>query len=111
MSKSLALRLYQLLGVLEKSHGLADFDGLHRQVLNAVIEAHIAGTSITNQDIVELGITSRSSTYRKITDLKASGFLEDTWEQGVCYLSLGPECHEHFTKIGTILGTLAIDKA
>ena len=111
MSQSLGLRLYQLLGVLEKSHGLAVFDGLHRQVLNAVIDANISGESITSQDIVEIGITSRSSIYRKIGDLKDAGFISEAWDKGVCYLVIGPECKKHLIKLGNAMGSLTIDKA
>ena len=111
MSQSIGLRLYRLLGVLEKSHGLARFDGLHRQVLNAVIEAQIAGKPITSQDIVDLALTSRSSTYRKISDLKENGFLIDQWDQGVCYVNLGPGCKEHFSKVDDIIKALAIENA
>ena len=111
MPQSLALRLYRLLGILEKSHGLARFDGLHRQVLNAVIEAQIAGKSITSQDIVDMGLTSRSSTYRKVSDLKENAFLVDRWEKGVCYLDLGPGCNEHFSKVDDLLRTLSVETA
>ena len=102
MPKSLALRLYGLLGQLEKHYGLAGFDGLHRQVLTAVINAHVAGTSITNQEVTELGITSRSSTYRKIAELKEAGLLEGTWKENNCYLSLGPKCDEYFGEVTTL---------
>ena len=111
MSVSFGLRLYQLLGVLEKSHGMAAFDGLHRQVLNAVIDAHLSGTAITSQDIVEQNFTSRSSTYRKIGDLKDVGFIDEAWDKGVCYLVLGPECDTHFKKVSDSMGSLVIDKA
>jgi hypothetical protein len=111
MSQSMGLRLYRLLGVLEKSHGLARFDGLHRQVLNAVIEAQVAGKPISSQDIVDLAFTSRSSTYRKISDLKENGFLVDHWEQGICYVNLGPGCKEHFSKVDDILKVLAVENA
>ena len=87
------------------------FDGLHRQVLNAVIDANISGESITSQDIVEIGITSRSSIYRKIGDLKDAGFINEAWDKGVCYLVIGPECKKHLTKVGDVMGSLVIDKA
>ena len=111
MAHSLGLRLYRLLGILEKSHGLADFDGLHRQILTEVIDAHIAGQRITSQNIIEKGLTSRSSTYRKVSDLKDNGFLVDHWDQGVCYLNLGPGCEQHFLKVGDILKGLTVENS
>ena len=106
MVNTIAVRLYRILGILEKSHGLADFDGLHRQILNAVIDAHISGRGMTNQDVVALGLTSRSSTYRKLGDLKESGFISDHWQHGECFLTLGPKCQEHFDRVGTELKAL-----
>lgn len=106
MVNIVAMRLYQMLGILEKSHGLTVYDGLHRQVLNAVIDAHVAGHNITNQDIVDLGFTSRSSTYRKIGELKFGGFLADEWNQGICNLKLGPKSLEHFERVADELKVL-----
>ena len=76
-----------------------------------MIDAQDAGKSIVIQDIVDLGLTSRSSTYRKVSDLKENGFLVDRWERGVCYLDLGPECKQHFSKVEDILRALAFEKA
>lgn len=103
MNKIVVMRLYRVLGVLEKSYRLTNLDGLHRQVLNAVIDAHVAGKTITNQQIVDLDITSRSSTYRKINDLKAIGFLNDEWIDGVCFLSIGRKCESYFEKANEAL--------
>jgi hypothetical protein len=62
----------------------------------AVLDAQRSGLRLTNQHIVDLNLTSRSSTYRKIADLKQSGFLSDIWDDNVCYLALGSAAIDMF---------------
>ena len=90
MNIGIGNKIYHLISTLEAKHKLLWADGLHRQILMAVVDAHRTGLRMTNQKIADLGLTSRSSTYRKISDLKQSGFLSDIWDDNVCYLSLGP---------------------
>jgi DNA-binding IclR family transcriptional regulator len=94
MKTSIGFNIYSLLGVLEKKHNLMWADGLHRQVLMSVLEAHSSGVSISNQQIVDKGFTSRSSTYRKIAELKQLGFLSEKWNNATCNLELGPAALE-----------------
>ena len=94
MKTSIGLKIYSLLGMLETKHDLLWADGLHRQVLMAVLDAQIAGNTISNQQIVEKGFTSRSSTYRKIADLREHDFLSDKWDNAICNLELGPAALE-----------------
>jgi len=94
MKTSIGLKIYSLLGMLETKHDLLWADGLHRQVLMAVLDAQIAGNTISNQQIVEKGFTSRSSTYRKIADLRELGFLSEKWNNSTCNLELGPAALE-----------------
>ena len=100
MEHSLGFKIYSLLSVLERKHGMLWADGLHRQVFMAVLEAQLEGKSITNQQLVELEFTSRSSTYRKIGDLKQLGFISEKWEKGSCYLELGPTGQELLNDAG-----------
>ena len=83
-----------MLGILETKHNLLWADGLHRQVFMAVLEAQNSGVDISNQQIVEKGFTSRSSTYRKIADLRQLGFLSEKWNNSTCNLELGPAALE-----------------
>ena len=89
MNHSLSFKIYSLLNTLEKKHNLLWADGLHRQVLIAVLDAERTGLRLNNQHIVDLNFTSRSSTYRKISDLKETHFLSDIWDDNICYLTLG----------------------
>ena len=99
MIKAIARRVYNLLGILEKTHGFDVFDGLHRQILNVILKAELDEKSISPTDVVELGLTSRSSTYRKINDLKRKGFIALEWKDEYCYLRIGPQCDELFRSV------------
>lgn len=90
MNTSMAIKLYCLLSTLEAKHNLLWTDGLHRKILMAVLDAHRNGLRYSTYQIVDLDFTSRSSTYRKISDLKISGFLSEIWDENTCYLTLGP---------------------
>ena len=74
MNIGIGTKIYLLLSTLEAKHNLLWADGLHRQVLMAVLAAEGTGLRLTNQHIVDLNLSSRSTTYRKISDLKQSGF-------------------------------------
>jgi DNA-binding IclR family transcriptional regulator len=94
MKTNIGFKIYSLFGMLETKHNLTWADGLHRQVFMAVLEAQNSGVDISNQQIVEKGFTSRSSTYRKIADLRQLGFLSEKWNNSTCNLELGPAALE-----------------
>ena len=94
MSHTIAMKFYSLLLQLENKHNFDWADGLHRKILKAVMDAHRNNIRLNNNHIVELNLTSRSSTYRKIADLKQFGFLSETWDDMTCYLTLGPAAIE-----------------
>ena len=89
MYADISKKIYLLLSTLEAKHDLLWADGLHRQVLMFVLDAERTGVRVSNQQIVDLNLTSRSSTYRKISDLKQSGFLSEIWDDNICHLVLG----------------------
>ena len=89
MNIGIGTKIYLLLSTLEAKHNFLWADSLHRQVLMAVLDAERTGLRLTNQHIVDLNFTSRSSTYRKISDLKETHFLSDIWDDNICYLTLG----------------------
>ena len=94
MNIGIGKKIYLLLSTLEAKHNLLWADGLHRQVLMAVLDAERTGLRLTNQHIVDLNLTSRSSTYRKIFDLKEWGFLSNIWDDNTCFLTLGPAAYK-----------------
>jgi hypothetical protein len=46
-----------------------------------------AGQIITPNDLVDLNLTSRSSTYRKLADLRELNLIKEDWIDGQCQLS------------------------
>jgi len=77
MSKNMSMNVVSLLSTLEKRHDMGELDSLHWDVLIAVMEAQRASKSMTNQNLVDCKFTSRSSTYRKIADMRKLGILAE----------------------------------
>lgn len=108
MSKNVSMNVVSLLSTLEKRHSMGDLDSLHWDVLIAVMEAQRASKTMTNQNLVDCKFTSRSSTYRKIADLRKLGVLAEKWDKGTCTLELGPQAHAFFEEAGTALKSLPL---
>ena len=106
MSKNLSMNIVRLLADYENMHDMGELDSLHWDVLIAVMDAQRAGKSITNQLLVDLKFTSRSSTYRKIADMRKLGILIEKWDKGTCMLELGPKAEDFFTETGAALQKL-----
>lgn len=96
MSNNLSMSVVSLLAQSEKRHAMGGLDSLHRDVLIAVMEAQKAGQPITNQDLVDKKFTSRSSTYRKIADMRKLDILTEKWNKGTCVLELGAKADAFF---------------
>lgn len=106
MVSKIGMNLYKLLGMLEHKNNLFWLDGLHRQVLFAVLNAELSGIRLTSQQISDMGFTSRSSTYRKISDLKQHGFIVDDWHQNHCFIKLGDAAHAFFKDTEAVLAEI-----
>ena len=96
MSKELSMSVVSLLAESEKRHDMGALDSLHWDVLVAVMQAQRAGQTVTNQDLVDMKFTSRSSTYRKIADMRKLDILSEKWNKGTCALELGPKADAFF---------------
>ena len=83
----LGQNLFTLLGILEKKHNLTTLDGLHRQVLYFVMDCFAKDGAVSTVNVVEQHFTSRSSTYRKIAELRALDLVSEEWIDGKCCLS------------------------
>lgn len=100
----LGQNLFTLLGILEKKHSLTSLDGLHRQVLYFVMDCFAKDGAVSTVHVVEQHFTSRSSTYRKISDLRAMGFLMEQWREGVCMILPGPKMDQFIAELGAEAG-------
>jgi hypothetical protein len=109
MSKNLSMDIVRLLADFENAHDMGELDSLHWDVLIAVMDAQKTGNSITNQSLVDLKFTSRSSTYRKIADMRKLGILVEKWDKGTCMLELGPKAEDFFSEAGVALQKLVKD--
>jgi hypothetical protein len=59
---------------------------------------------------VDCKFTSRSSTYRKIADMRKLGILAEKWDKGICNLELGPKAHAFFEEAATALKSLPLSE-
>ena len=100
MMHSIGQNLFTLLGILEKKHQLTKLDGLHRQVLYYVMDCFAKQGAVSTVNLVDQNFTSRSSTYRKINDLRRMEFVVEDWREGVCMILPGPKMSQFITELG-----------
>ena len=81
-----AQKFLMLLGEFETKHQFIVLDGLHRAILFQILDMNFRGQNITINQILEKKISSRSSVYRKISDLKINEFITEEWDGYVCHL-------------------------
>ena len=81
-----AQKFLMLLGEFETKHQFIELDGLHRAILFQILDMNFRGQNITINQILEKKISSRSSVYRKISDLKSNDFITEEWDGYVCHL-------------------------
>ncbi|MFZ4787670.1 MAG: hypothetical protein ACOYLL_06245 [Beijerinckiaceae bacterium] len=80
-------RLLCMLNMLERKHGIVNLDSHQREFLEIIVRQNAAGQIITPNDLVDLNLTSRSSTYRKLADLRELNLIKEDWIDGQCQLS------------------------
>ena len=73
------IRLYHLLSIVERKHGLFELDPPCRSLLDIVTQREIAGIETTAEDLVGGSDLSRATVYRKIKLLKTNGSLVESW--------------------------------
>ena len=80
-------RLLNMLNMLERKHGIVNLDGHQREFLEMIVRQNAIGKVVTPNDLVDLNLTSRSSTYRKLADLRELNLIKEDWVEGQCHLS------------------------
>ena len=80
-------RFLTLLNMLERKHGIMQLDDQQRQFLEFIVKKNAEDQIVTPVDLVDLNLTSRSSTYRKLADLRLLNLIKETWVDGQCLLS------------------------
>ena len=85
-------------------------DGLHRIILFQILNAYYSGNNITINNILALNLSSRSSVYRKISDLKRSDFIAEEWDGYICHLVPTPKISHVLTRIDQWLGENNVER-
>lgn len=80
-------RFLTMLNMLERKHGIMQLDSHQRQFLEFIVKKNAAGQIVTPIDLIDLNLTSRSSTYRKVADLRMLNLIKEDWIDGQCQLS------------------------
>ena len=87
MTLKSAQKLLSMLNTLEREHGLLNLDGHQRLFLEAIVSRTVAKQQVTPNDLVDMNLTSRSSTYRKIAELRSLNLITEEWIGGKCCLT------------------------
>lgn len=86
MNQELASILDQI-NALELRYGLSRIDNHQRAIFNFIVKSAAKGKLATPQDVLNTKITSRSSTYRHLSDLTDLEMIYQRWDSGVCTYS------------------------
>ena len=86
MNQELAAVLEQI-NTLELRYGLSRIDNHQRDIFNFIVKSAAKGKLATPQDVLNTKITSRSSTYRHLSELTELEMIYQRWDQGVCSYS------------------------
>lgn len=89
MSQTLA-RLFSVLTTLERRYGLAGMDPDERAIFGFIVGEIAAGRRPTMQDVLAEGLTSRSTAYRKVANLKGAGLVEQKRRGDGEFFALSP---------------------
>ena len=86
MNQELALVLEKI-NTLELRYGLSRIDNHQRAIFNFIVKSAAMGKLATPQDVLNTKLTSRSSTYRHLTELTDLEMIYQRWDSGVCTYS------------------------
>jgi hypothetical protein len=92
-------RLLTMLNMLERKHGFMSLDVHQREFLQFIVRQDAHNEIVTPNDLVDLNLTSRSSTYRKLADLRNLNLIKEDWIDGQCRLSAAEGTTEFFNSL------------
>ena len=79
-------RLYQMLSVIERKHGLTALDTSSRALLDLIVSRELNGERSTARDLIEASGMARAVVYRKLNTLKDGHWIEEHWrDYKLCY--------------------------
>lgn len=81
-------RLYQMLSIIERKHGLTALDTSSRTLLDLIVSRELNGERSTARDLIEASGMARAVVYRKLNALKKDHWIEEHWHDfKLCYVS------------------------
>lgn len=79
-------RLYQMLSIIERKHGLTALDTSSRTLLDLIVTRELNGERTTARDLIEVSGMARAVVYRKLNTLKQSNWIKEHWQDyKLCY--------------------------
>lgn len=105
MSQTLA-RLFSALSALERKYGLAELDPEERAIFGFIASELAAGRQPAMQDVLAAGLTSRSTAYRKVANLKDCGLIEHKQKADLDYFALSPGLRGFSTSLKSAVNSI-----
>jgi hypothetical protein len=79
-------RLYQMLSIIERKHGLTALDCSARALLDLIVSRELKGYRTTARDLIEVSGKARAVVYRKLNSLKQGQWIQEHWHDfKLCY--------------------------
>ena len=98
-----ARKLYELISIVARQHGLTKLDPSARLVLDMIVEREAKGLRTAARDLIESTDLSRALVYRKLNDLKVKNWISEEWvEFKLCY-KIGPQSDACFAALKAAL--------
>ena len=79
-------RLFQMISVIERRHGLTSLDASSRTLLDLIVSRELNGDRTTARDLIDVSGLARAIVYRKLNVLKQKNWIQEYWEDyKLCY--------------------------
>jgi len=85
-----AIRLYQVISIIERRHGLTALDIPSRTLLDLIVTRELNGDRTTARDLIDVSGMARAVVYRKLITLKKAQWIKEDWQDyKLCYSTAG----------------------
>jgi len=80
-----ARRLFHMISVIERRHGLTSLDTSSRALLDIIVSRELNGERSTARELIEVSGLARALVYRKLNVLKDQNWIQEYWEDYKLY--------------------------
>lgn len=81
-----ARRLYQVISIIERQHGLTELDASARALLDLIVAREMNGEKTSARELIQASGIARAVVYRKLNALKRGQWIQDDWSDfKLCY--------------------------